>query len=100
MSNPHLCIELAAAGLTFAAEVLEHADEPRKELDAIRLALAGVDGYLLACRRYSRSMPLELREQVATECGHLRGLEDDLVKRMNELLTRAERDREGMAVAS
>ena len=90
MRSPHLCIMVAAAGLQNAAAELERADDAPAELAAIRCALAMIDGYQLAVRRYLRSMPPAQAEAAATEAGNLRGLEDDLTKRLNELVAREE----------
>jgi hypothetical protein len=85
VNNPHLCIQLAASGLTFAAESLENADDRPAEIQAIKLALAGIEGARLMLRRHARALQ---HTSAAFECGQLRGLEDDLTKRLTELTAR------------
>lgn len=84
MRNPHLCIQLAASGLTFAAETLENAERPEEEIQSIKLALAGIEGALLMLRRHHRALQ---HTSAAFERGQLKGLEEDLAKRLAELLT-------------
>lgn len=88
MRNPHLVIMLAGAGFNGAADILEHAEDARAELDGIRIALATIEGAQLTLRKHARAL---MNTSAAWERGQLKALEEDLVKRLGELVAKETR---------
>jgi hypothetical protein len=86
--SPHLCIMLAGAGFSGAAQILERAEDARAEREAISIALATIEGAQLTLRKHAKAL---MNTSAAWERGQLKGLEEDLVKRLGELVTREER---------
>lgn len=77
-----LAIMLARAGLTSVAELLEKAANRGEEIAALQSAEWAIDGALLMLRRHSRALQ---HTSAAFERGQLRGLADDIAKRLREL---------------
>lgn len=83
--SPHLSQALAAHGFVKAARELDAAVDAATEILALRLALATIDGATYMLRVHARA----LRNTSAHhERGQLRGLEEQLVTRLGELLRR------------
>jgi hypothetical protein len=79
---------LAGAGFHGAAQILERAEDARAEREAIAIALATLEGAQITLRKHQKAL---LHTSAAFERGQLKGLEEDLVKRLGELVTREAR---------
>lgn len=86
MVNATLEIQLGVVGLSQHADALAKATGLVEQIAAIREALAGVEGYQLACYRHSRALQHTAasfeREQLAFIEGSLRARLEQLVDRL------------------
>jgi hypothetical protein len=83
--SPALSRALREHGFANAARELDAAKDAITEMLALRLALATIDGAAHALRVHARALR---NTSAAHERGCLRGLEDDLVRRLGDLLRR------------